>query len=65
MNYTLRKEIKVGNLYLAINLIILLAGSCRLKIGEILGLKLSDIDEINLTISIKRKLKRVGDKNKQ
>ncbi|ACA54983.1 hypothetical protein FDC45_09725 [Clostridium botulinum] len=50
---------------MAINLIILLAGSCRLKIGEILSLKLSDIDEINLTISIKRKLKRVGDKNKQ
>ncbi|ACQ54586.1 hypothetical protein WBZ18_10815 [Clostridium botulinum] len=50
---------------MAINLIILLAVSCKLKIGEILGLKLSDIDEINLTISIKRKLKRVGDKNKQ
>ncbi|MCW6074471.1 site-specific integrase [Clostridium sporogenes] len=34
------------------------------RIGEILGLKWSDIDEINLTISIKRQLKRVGDKNK-
>lgn len=47
-----------------LNLITLLAGSCGLRIGEILGLKWSDIDEINLTISIKRHLKRVGDKNK-
>ncbi|AUM96361.1 MULTISPECIES: tyrosine-type recombinase/integrase [Clostridium] len=47
-----------------LNLITLLAGSCGLRIGEILGLKWSDIDEINLTISIKRQLKRVGDKNK-
>lgn len=47
-----------------LNLITLLAGSCGLRIGEILGLKWSDIDEINLTISIKRQLKKIKKKKK-
>ncbi|MBO0555321.1 site-specific integrase [Clostridium botulinum] len=47
-----------------LNLITLLAGSCGLRIGEILGLKWSDIDEINLTISIKRQLKKIKKQKK-
>ncbi|MGH4125147.1 MAG: tyrosine-type recombinase/integrase [Clostridium sp.] len=44
--------------------ITLIAGSCGLRIGEILGLTLSDFDDINMTLTIRQQFKRVGLKAK-
>lgn len=44
--------------------ITLIAGSCGLRIGEILGLTLSDFDDINMALTIRQQYKRVGLKAK-
>jgi len=53
---------KIENLKL--HTITMLAGSCGLRIGEILGLRWEDIDEINLIITVKQQLKRTGENTK-
>jgi integrase len=47
-----------------IYLITLLAGSCGLRIGEILGLSRDDLNEQNLTLTIEKQYKRVGKNTK-
>jgi len=42
----------------------LIAGSCGLRIGEILGLTLADFDDINMTLTIRQQYKRVAVKAK-
>lgn len=53
---------KMKEIDLDLYIISLLASTCGLRAGEILGLTWSDIDEINLTLSINKQWKRLGSK---